>query len=399
MRITSANAFDASVDQLQKRQEHLTQAQEKLSSGKRVERASDDPIAAARAERALGIMARSDATQRALNASRNAMTLTESALGDANDLMQQIRETLVQAGNGSYGDNERAQLAQKISVLRDQLFSVANRSDGAGNYLFGGQGASQAPFIDAPGGVQYRGATGETKTASAEQLPLTVDGQRPWLQASSGNGVFETSGASTNTGSGWIDAGQVSQPSAITGSNYSLQFTVSGSSTTYAILQNGVPTAATAVPFQPGKAIELDGMSFTINGAPANGDSFNIKPSTPTLSVFDTIDRAVAELKTPLRNAGQVTQTAQTALRDLDQSMGSLQSLRTHVGELLNQTDAADSRNASLKQYGATEQSNATDLDMVQAISDFQNQQSGYDAALKTYSMVQKLSLFQYING
>jgi flagellar hook-associated protein 3 FlgL len=35
---------------------------------------------------------------------------------------------------------------------------------------------------------------------------------------------------------------------------------------------------------------------------------------------------------------------------------------------------------------------------MVQAISDFQNKQSGYDAALKSYSMVQRLSLFQYLN-
>ena len=36
---------------------------------------------------------------------------------------------------------------------------------------------------------------------------------------------------------------------------------------------------------------------------------------------------------------------------------------------------------------------------MVKAISDFQNQQTGYDAALKTYSTVQRLSLFEYLNG
>ncbi len=44
-----------------------------------------------------------------------------------------------------------------------------------------------------------------------------------------------------------------------------------------------------------------------------------------------------------------------------------------------------------------TQQSDAEDLDMLQAISDFQNRQTGYDAALKTYSMVQQMSLFQYI--
>jgi flagellar hook-associated protein 3 FlgL len=66
---------------------------------------------------------------------------------------------------------------------------------------------------------------------------------------------------------------------------------------------------------------------------------------------------------------------------------------------VLNQADAAGQRNSATKQYAQTAESNATDLDMVQAISDFQNQQSGYDAALKTYSIVQHLSLFQYING
>ena len=35
---------------------------------------------------------------------------------------------------------------------------------------------------------------------------------------------------------------------------------------------------------------------------------------------------------------------------------------------------------------------------VVQAISEFQNKQSSYDAALKTYSMVQRMSLFQYLS-
>jgi flagellar hook-associated protein 3 FlgL len=36
---------------------------------------------------------------------------------------------------------------------------------------------------------------------------------------------------------------------------------------------------------------------------------------------------------------------------------------------------------------------------MTNAISDFASQQTGYDASLKAYTMVQKLSLFNYLNG
>ncbi|MFX7918738.1 hypothetical protein ABTK44_21515, partial [Acinetobacter baumannii] len=77
---------------------------------------------------------------RALEASRNSMTLSEAALGNANDLLQQVRESMVAAGNASYSDSERQGLANKLKGIRDQLLSIANRPDGSGGYLFSGQG-------------------------------------------------------------------------------------------------------------------------------------------------------------------------------------------------------------------------------------------------------------------
>ena len=44
------------------------------------------------------------------------------------------------------------------------------------------------------------------------------------------------------------------------------------------------------------------------------------------------------------------------------------------------------------------DRSRAEDLDMIKGISDFQNQQAGYEAALKSYASVQKLSLFNFIS-
>ena len=73
MRITTANSFTAAVDNLQQRQQDLQNAQDRLTSGKRVARPSDDPAAAARVERAMATSARAVADQRGLEASRNAM--------------------------------------------------------------------------------------------------------------------------------------------------------------------------------------------------------------------------------------------------------------------------------------------------------------------------------------
>ncbi len=54
MRISTANAFDNGIDTLSRRQAEMTALQDQITSGKRISRASDDPAAAARAERATG---------------------------------------------------------------------------------------------------------------------------------------------------------------------------------------------------------------------------------------------------------------------------------------------------------------------------------------------------------
>lgn len=298
MRITTANAHRETIDTLQQRQQQLQQAQQRLASGKRVERASDDPAAAARAERALATQSRAVADQRGLQASRNAMQQAESALGDAGEAMQQVRELLVAAGNASYSDAERANLGERIRGLRDQLLAIANRGDGAGGWLFGGQGATQPPFADSGGTVAYTGLAGQTQVQAGEPMPLTLDGQATWLGS---------------------------------------------------------------------------------------------------LSTFSVLDRVASELQTPGRSGPQVAQTVADGLRDVDVVMGRLQWQRARAGESLNRADSVESRLADVTLHAQTERSLAEDVDMVQALSDFKARQTGYEAALSSYAMVQRMSLFQYL--
>ena len=307
MRITSATAFESSVTALQRRQNALRAAQEQLTSGKRVQKPSDDPAAAAAAERALARSSRVDAEQRALLASRNSMQMAESALGDGGDLLQQAREALVGAGNGSYTDAQRLTLANNIRSLREQLFAVSNRADGAGRYLVGGQGSDGPPLLDAPGGVSYAGIGGESQAASGEASPLSLDGRAAWLQA---------------------------------------------------------PDPAT-----PGA----------------------------TISLFDSLDRTITQLQTPGRTAAQVALTVSGGLAGIDAVAANLGGWRARAGEALKRIDSMGERLSQGKLDAQRQRSEAEDLDMVQAISDFQNQQSGYDAALKTYSIVQKMTLFDYL--
>lgn len=307
MRVATLSSFDASLAQLQRRQQDLTTAQEHLTSGKRVLRASDDPAAAATAERALAAESRAVARQRALDASRNAMQLAEGALGDAGELMQQVREQIVAAGNGSYTDAERKIAAAKLRSLRDDLLAVANRQDGTGRYIFGGQGSGSLPLQDAVGGVIYTATAGHLQAASGEATALSVDGRAAFLQAPDPN--------------------------------------------------------------NPGA----------------------------TISVFNVIDQVATELETPNQTPAQIAATISNGLGQVDIVADNLSSWRAETGQALNRIDAVGDRLSQSKLDAQTERSDAEDLDMLSAISDFQNQQTGYDAALKTYSIVQRMSLFDYV--
>lgn len=395
-RISTSNAYDGALDNLMSRQDNLTATQEQMTSGKRVIKASDDPTSAARAERARALEDRTTASQKAVDASSNAMTLTESALGDASELLQQARELIVSAGDASYSDAERASKATAVQAIRNQLLSVANRTDGQGGFVFSGQGSGGAPFVDKPGGVTFQGVGGSVNVATDEPLPLTLDGGNVWLSANTGNGVFQTK--SVNSSSAWIDSGRVTAPSQITGSTYDIQFSHTGGATTYSVLKDGAALSSGNA-FTSGQEISVDGMSFAISGAPADGDKFETTPSTKALSVFDTLDNAYNLLSQPGRTGPEVQQAVQDSLRNIDQCNSQVSSARSFAGTTLQRLDGVKGRLDATQLSAQTSRSSAEDLDMVKALSSFNQQQTGYQAALQSYATIQKLSLFQYLNA
>ena len=395
-RISTSNAYDGALNNLMSRQDNLTATQQQMTSGKRVTKASDDPTAAARAERARALEERTTASQKAVDASSNAMTLTESALGDAGELLQQARELMVSAGDASFSDAERASKAGAIRAIREQLLSVANRPDGQGGYVFSGQGSGGAPFIDKPGGVAFQGVGGSVNVATDEPLPLTLDGGNVWLSANTGNGVFVTK--NVNSSNAWIDSGRVTSPGQITSSSYDIQFSTAGGSTTYSVLKDG-NAVSSGNAFSSGQQISLDGMSFAISGAPADGDDFQLAPSAKSLSVFDALDNAVVQLSKSSQGGPKVQQAVQDSLRDLDQCNSQISSARSFAGTTLQRLDGVKGRLDATELSAQTSRSSAEDLDMVKALSSFNAQQTGYQAALQSYATIQKLSLFNYLNA
>ena len=396
MRTGSANTYDNGLEQLFKRQSALAAQQEQLSSGQRVNRASDDPIGAAQAERAMLRISRVATDQRALEVQRNALASAESTLGEATTLMQSARDLVIAAGNPANSVQERGILATQMANLRDQLLALANRDDNNGVPLFGSLGSAAAPFVDAPGGVQFQAVPGQ-RSASATALPGAMDGQAVWMNLPSGNGVFQVGLGAGNAGTVWTDAGTVVAPGALTGNNYSVNFAVVAGVATYDVVNTSTGiTLATGQPYMDGTPIQFDGLSIVARGIPATGDTVVIAPSTQS-DIFKLLADAVASIdNAPADN--KLPQAVALALVQFDTGLDRLQAARSQAGNWLNRADnitgAQGARTIALE----AERARAQDLDMVKGISDFNKSQTGYQAALQSYAQIQKLSLFNFIN-
>ena len=411
-RLGTANMYDNALRNLGTRQTNLSNLQENLTSGKRVVRASDDPVSAAQAERAINRLARIQTEQRALETQRNAIAQAESALGDAVDLVQNFRELVVNAGSAALTPNDRNTIANQLQGLREQLLEVANRKDTNGVPLLSALGSALAPFLgplSSSPDYSFEGLPGQT-ASSGVSIPNTLDGEAAFMFDPQRDGVY-TAGVSAIPSSRSLNTTAVTpvDPSLVTGDNYTITFSAVGpgatpgtTTATYTLTNTttGAVSPAVVVPDYPtDKPVtiainSIPGLSFDIKGNPATGDTITLQPSP---SMFSTLDNAIRDIRSaPDSNAA--AQAVGQALGNMDIGLERLHNMRGYAGELLNRADriTGDQEKRSIQLEG--DRSRAEDLDMIKGISDFQNQQVGYEAALKSYAQVQKLSLFNFIS-
>lgn len=179
-RVATAHAFEASITRIGQRSAELTELQDQLSAGKRVLRASDDPVAATLAEREHNRLLRTEADTRALERSRSSLQLAEGAVGQMGALLGRFQELLVQGSNSVLTESDRRTISLEMRGLRDQLLNLANVQDAEGNALLGGLGVTHAsgrPFeqVGPPTSVTPHLLAGQA-AATEVGLPNRVDG-------------------------------------------------------------------------------------------------------------------------------------------------------------------------------------------------------------------------------
>lgn len=159
MRLSSNQIFSQRVDNITSSQSKWMTEGNKISSGRRVEKPSDDPMAASQAVMVKQSESRNQQYATARGFAKNSMSLQMSLASQMVNITTKIQETLVAAGNdATLSDEDRSSLADQLEGLKGQLVGIGNTKDGVGRYIFAGFQSDKPPFVaDATGKITYQG--------------------------------------------------------------------------------------------------------------------------------------------------------------------------------------------------------------------------------------------------
>jgi flagellar hook-associated protein 3 FlgL len=145
MRVTEGMRYSQVLSNLANITSQYAEASQQASSGIRVSKPSDDPIAAAELARLRASSSQTSAHLSTIDVVRGDAELTEATLSDASDIFVRLKEIALQAANGNLNAEERVTMGVEVKGMKDALLTLGN-ARGTRGYLFSGSQVATAAF-------------------------------------------------------------------------------------------------------------------------------------------------------------------------------------------------------------------------------------------------------------
>jgi len=154
MRVTEGMSYQTLLRDLAFGQDRLQNAQNEVSTGKKVTTPSDNPIAASDIVRLNTEGNEADQFSKNLNFAKAKLQIADTALDSVEQMVERAR-TLGQLSLGE--GNPASAYVSELNGLRDQIISAADTTH-AGRYIFGGSTTTTQPYVKNPDtSVTYQG--------------------------------------------------------------------------------------------------------------------------------------------------------------------------------------------------------------------------------------------------
>jgi flagellar hook-associated protein 3 FlgL len=157
MRLSNSTMGDRLLLDLQRSYKRMATTQEQITTGKRVNRPSDDPLAAGTERLRTADLEGIKRSQDSVDGASSWLTATESALSSVQDVVSRARELALRGATGSTDANSRNLIASEIDQLIASTKDAVNAKFGD-TYIFSGTRSDTAPYGAATGDA-YQGDT------------------------------------------------------------------------------------------------------------------------------------------------------------------------------------------------------------------------------------------------
>jgi flagellar hook-associated protein 3 FlgL len=403
--------------------------QKQIATGKKEISPSIAPVETARLSAAEEIDARIQRYKVNVNSAESRLSLADNVLSQAQTLITRANELAIQGVNDTYSSTDRLAMRIEVNQISENLLSLANTKDAAGQPLFGGFYTHGPAFTEGlDGRVTYQGDLGQHKVevSDSTQLSTGVDGLNAFMRIETDEGplsVFEVlrglsqaleSAGSLRT-SASIEAPGGVKLSALAGRTPMPQaFTLSGtlgSARISAQLIDGSPaTLMAAINAQTAAT----GVSATVNAANGSLVLTDVANGAIAIKDYEITGQKTAEnplrgvlTLTPLDATGADAGPSQT-LADADQaisaSISHLSNANSHVSiqraKVGAYANAAQVQKSNLEEQSLFVQktkSEIADADMAELITKLQTLLLNRDATQQAFAKISQQSLFDFL--
>lgn len=396
MRITAVTVNRDMQNQIATQYDNLANLQEELSTGKRLQKPSDDPIDVSNDLKLRSTLNQTAQYKQNIQDGQAYMSVTDTAMSSMNTLMQRMRELAVQASSDTLTSNDRSDIQAEVQQLTRQFVSLLN-TNYKGDYVFGGTQTKVAPYP-----IDSSQADTAQDYATDKMAYYDPAGQLR-------NGFDNTPITNIIPGTFSLD---VAGTHYVEGTDYTLDYST------------GIITPinpALNVPNNPGTAnyalgqfkISFDyvGQGKDIYGDPVTPQGDVLRQIEPDVSVPINIPGSEVVFNadtgtnalTALIQFNQRLSTNQTgttigqSITDLDSAFSTILAAQAKNGARENMFDTTLTRNEDENNDETEQQSNIEDADMATTITNFSMTSSVYNAALKAASMVIQPTLADYL--
>ncbi|HEY3786300.1 MAG TPA: flagellar hook-associated protein FlgL [Steroidobacteraceae bacterium] len=394
MRISTVTFQHDALGQMDSLQADLAQTQNQLATGKKLQSAADDPAGMAQLNQLNAQLSASQQYVTNGNSASANLQLEEQAMSDATNVLQSARDLAVQANDASLTAAQRQDIATQLSQQLQDLVAIGNRTDSNGNFLFAGTSSATQPFAQTANTVTYSGAASvsQIQISPNQRISSGDTGASVFMNIPAGNGTFTTAAAASNTGTGSIGPGTVTNAAAWVPDTYSVSFT---SPTQYQVT-NGSGTVVSSGSFSDGDTISFNGVQVAISGSPAAGDQFTVAQAGKA-SAFSTVAGLITTLSSPNLSSAQLSTAIGGALQQMDGAISNLNNVAASVGARLNSITSSQSTAQAVQTNLQTSVSHLSDVDYAAAITQLNTEELSLQAAQESYASIARLSLFNFL--